>query len=264
MGKINDRNFQLKLAFQDDDLRKPAHDEIMLWLVEWAKHPENVRKFITFPSNRLNYERIELDAGCKVDVEQTRESQSVRRKIDAENERLHPKNQDAPWADEPPMSFDYQKGVWEPQLNVSDHNSNQRMIGYLDYKVSYKIGYSAKRTICHAKKPMFQEVEEPNPPRMYKPERKFDLVDTVSRVEFTQDEDWRTLYFEVKTEIKSIGELMRQLSLYKTSEEVKRAASRNVIGIVVVAPFHEEAVNVIRSQGYGYLEHRPAKPTLVR
>jgi hypothetical protein len=50
MGKINDKNLQYRLAFQDEDLKKPTHDIIMHWLDNWAKNKENISRF--FKDNR--------------------------------------------------------------------------------------------------------------------------------------------------------------------------------------------------------------------
>lgn len=55
------------------------------------------------------------------------------------------------------------------------------------------------------------------------------------------------VYFEVKTKIPSIGELLRQLQFYKT-----------MVGespIVVVAPDNAEAARVVRSQGFGFIAY---------
>ena len=46
MGDINNRNLQLKLAFQDEDMRKPAHDKIMHWLDVWVKETKNIAPFL--------------------------------------------------------------------------------------------------------------------------------------------------------------------------------------------------------------------------
>ena len=46
MGRINTRVRALSEAFQDGDLFVPPHDKIMLWLNDWVKNPENLRRFI--------------------------------------------------------------------------------------------------------------------------------------------------------------------------------------------------------------------------
>ena len=46
MGKVNDKSFQLRMAFADDDLRRPTHDTIMHWLVEWVRDPAKVRALL--------------------------------------------------------------------------------------------------------------------------------------------------------------------------------------------------------------------------
>jgi len=43
MSKLaNSATFQLKLAFADEDLKKPKHDQIMFWLAEWVQVPANM------------------------------------------------------------------------------------------------------------------------------------------------------------------------------------------------------------------------------
>ncbi len=55
MGRINTRIRGLSEAFQDGDLFTTPHDKIMLWLNDWVKNPENVRRFF----NRAHPDRYE-------------------------------------------------------------------------------------------------------------------------------------------------------------------------------------------------------------
>jgi hypothetical protein len=60
MSKINPRNYQLGLAFNEPDLKKPKHDQIMHWLSEWVQDPENIRPF-TSKKCRPAMKEIEAD-----------------------------------------------------------------------------------------------------------------------------------------------------------------------------------------------------------
>lgn len=63
------------------------------------------------------------------------------------------------------------------------------------------------------------------------------------------------IYFEVKSEIKSIGELIRQLQLYRSSSTFHESLPR--ARLVVVAPPHNGAASVCHENGFDLLEYRP-------
>lgn len=46
MSKINDRSLQLKLIYNDEDLRKPDQDQIMKMLDAWLRVPENLLSMV--------------------------------------------------------------------------------------------------------------------------------------------------------------------------------------------------------------------------
>ena len=140
--KLN--TYQARLGFDDADLRKPDHDEIMLWLDR-------------------NHKQVLKQLGVE------------------------------------PLGS---KGIWEKPLK----NGNFA-VGFIDYMVTY-----------------FQPSQEPpvkvswrnggNLPKGVAP-----LIDTDKEFFITYSDLFykqRNYYFEVKTAIPSIGELIRQIQFYKS------------------------------------------------
>ncbi len=79
------------------------------------------------------------------------------------------------------------------------------------------------------------------------------------RSEETWSEGFGTLrlFFEVKTEIPSVGELMRLLQMYRNSMTFRfRSEERVVSRLIVVAPPNNEAASVCQDHGIAFLEYR--------
>lgn len=66
--------------------------------------------------------------------------------------------------------------------------------------------------------------------------------------EWHQVRSTQNVYFEIKTEVRSHGELIRQLRFY---------VARGADPIVVVAPKAEHLQEILSDQGFGYLEYAP-------
>jgi hypothetical protein len=67
------------------------------------------------------------------------------------------------------------------------------------------------------------------------------------------------LFFEVKTKIPSVGELMRQLQLYKTSPTFRWSPGdgpKSINKWIVVAPPNNEAVSVCAQHAIFFVEYR--------
>ena len=76
-------------------------------------------------------------------------------------------------------------------------------------------------------------------------------------VRWSPNRIWLRVCFEVKTEIRSIGELMRQLQLYRSALPPRGGYEVPETWLCVVAPPHPEAAAVCRDQGFPFLEYRP-------
>lgn len=253
MSDVKNRSYQLMLAFEDNDLKTPEHDRIVLWLAKWAKQIDNIKPFLSDRHDRVERTKIELDSESQKILADCNERYSIELHLKSENEKFPIHVPRKPWPDEPPMKYKYSHGEWEPQLHTSDnYGSYKRMIGYLDYAAHYVVSSRLHRTNVITKKLVFEERAEATNQR--KP-RNWSLVEVGSRVDYWEEECIRTIYFEVKSEIKSIGALMRQLTLYRHSDEVKSAFSRNGLGVIVVAPNHPIAAGVLEEQGYAFLAY---------
>lgn len=259
MGTIKEQNFQLKLALQDEDLKKPLHDDILFWVEEWAKIVVNMRPYLKLAVQRREHETVELDQESTKLIEKASERHSIEVTMKLENEKLLSRDVSTAWEGEPPSKLAYENGVWEPRLNIRDQNFNKRMVGFLDYVVEYRFTSHLHRTTKLIKRVVFDEPEKPVNDQNYRPSRKWHLEEIESRVEFTEETDIQKIYFEIKSEIRSVGDLMRQLTFYRSSDEIKEAQFKNGIAIIVVAPENEKATRVIREQGYEFVEYRRTK-----
>lgn len=264
MGKIKEQSFQLKLALLDEDLKTPTHDEILFWVEEWAKNVENIRPFLSISPQRAEHTVVELDQSSLDAIKETSEKYSIETTIKSENDKSPYKSVKTPWECEPPLQLTYKLGKWEPQLNVSDQNGHSRMVGFLDYAARYEFTYRLTRTTRVIKRVVFDEDLKPVMGTNYRPPRKWHLEGVEQRVEFSEEIDYRRIYFEIKSAIKSVGDLMRQLTYYRNSDEIKAVQERNGIGIIVVAPENEQATRVIREQGYAFVPYSPSKLKLVK
>lgn len=252
MGDVNNRNYQLKLAFQDDDLRKPKHDEMMHWLDRWLRNIENVRPFLSPRPRRYVETTTVLDRESLSLVNSSKDRDSIisQLKRDSQAERQWVSQ---PWDDEPPMAISYKGRSWEPMLNA-EAGSYNRLLGFCDLMVRYEVSAELARKVCLTKKILSVHPDK-NLSKPYFPKWVFE--DVGSQCSYEDGTGARDLYFEVKTEIKSIGELMRQVQLYRSSVELKRARDYNGIALIVVAPPHDEAAKVLRSHSVGFIEYRP-------
>ena len=112
MGKINDKNFQLRLAFQDTDLRKPKHDEIMHWLDNWVNDFKNVEPFFEDRRERGIGNYSALDEESRLLVNESPRKESIIQQFNLEFKESHSVRRE-PWSDEPPRKIDYLARRWE-------------------------------------------------------------------------------------------------------------------------------------------------------
>lgn len=216
---------QQKLGFLDDDLKKPKHDDIMLWLDKNAekllndifyesmtddnyaellkeatdkKEKATERTKIQFKDSEDRLKRIKnsqySDDQEKADA--AAEFEKVQKKIDYLNKWTEFDSKPT----KPPVKINSK--IWElpvtTQANYSSGNSSKYTVGFVDMAINFSIfrqivaGFSGE----------------------YKGNGEYwtELKEKI-RIDFQPNQYW--IYFEVKTEINSLGELIRQIRHYE-------------------------------------------------
>lgn len=244
MSKINGRNYQLGLAFNDGDLRKPKHDEIMHWLTSWVQNAENVRPFYlpkgvyrkASKSHRLTAEAEELLRPLK-----EHEKERVLRSF---QNRLHWAEEwdvRQPWPDEPERKLRFRKSQWELPLRAERGG----LLGFCDLCAEYEGTTTLEKVLV--------TLYSAAPPNDARGGSYWGFDPAGSAEEWRQHGGEVKIFFEVKTEIPSVGELMRQLQLYRSTETIRGHWNH----LVVVAPPNNEAATVCESHGISFVQYRP-------
>lgn len=236
MSQPKAQTFAERIGFSDPDLKKPAHDEIMLWLDEnvdrlyEAKHPArrswsqaDIDKVREKAASTFEYYKNQFDiyrrqyAQCNWgNVENN--CQKLEGIVNSFESFLAA----APPACPPPR---FQK-TWEYPVV----GRNKYVLGFIDLNVEVSVPTLTGWNI---------EIDG---------SWQSDEVSPEWHVRFDLAADF---YFEVKPAIPSLGELLRQLSFYR-----EHLSSREC-QIVVVSPDHRYEAK-IREQGYGFIKYEAA------
>ena len=248
MSQINSRNYQLKLAFQDEDLRKPQHDDIMLWLGQNVGD-EAVLRNLTGRSRFKDFSVTVDDQVLSVDGQSVERNTSGYYDLNRAMEEQFPKEDceaetrivdlGAP----PPPSFKVTQKEWEKPIYGGTRGNLP--VGFFDMFVCYETSrYIVKRTKREFRASSHEGGKSPYGSARTK--YTLDLVNKTTAWDFVYDQI--AIGFEVKTAIRSIGELMRQMQLYRHTWGVHSG------WLCVVAPPHSEAQAVLAEHGMKYLE----------
>ena len=246
VSRINDRDRQLNMLFSDADLRKPRHEEIMHWLDAWARDPDNVRPFMTHVSmSRCDVEEAEIDPTSLQALPENQRSwpqEQLRR----DRPRKETDCREA-WPDEPEREIAFEALAWEEPMH-----DDGRVVGFCDLRARYLVGDVLYRITKHS-----YHLEQA--PDSYGPRWRLEALG--ERRVWYQRNNYLHLFFEVKTEIPSVGELMRQIQLYRSCGTYRRTEGyRDTHGrtlFLVVAPPSNEAATVCRGNGIPFVEWRP-------
>lgn len=183
MAKPKAQTLQQKLGFFDEDLKKPKHDDMMLWL------DENIEDIVnTYCNPFSNQKRLQYFLNEKKEL------------FNKFNQKG--KNIDTSFLDKPvevPRITRISK-KWEYAIenqNFRGHN----VIGFVDFYASFNYPVPTIPGIGYTHSERNNEIIDIRVPD--------DLI-----IDF--DAFRGEMLIEVKTEIKSLGELMRQINLYKS------------------------------------------------
>lgn len=254
MSQINTRNRQLGLAFDDADLRKLGHDDIMLWLTDWVKDASNLHRLLKPAYRQIGTsveQRLTPDADRFMKTLPYVEQQGITDAMKNYPLRAALAGLAAPdvsvWGEDPAIQISLSKNpVWELPLK----DDRKIIIGYCDLYCELEISDILVRQITRYFRITRQD---PQPPFYRQWTAEFDHED------YSQSQQSRrhVVFFEVKSEIKSVGELLRQLQLYRSSVPLRNTLPEQYGSLVVVAPPHNSAASICRENGFDFLEFRP-------
>jgi hypothetical protein len=155
----------------------------------------------------------------------------------------------APWPDEPQKILKLRNKQWEYPLKTE----RGAIVAFCDMYCRYAIGFILTKT--NITNFLIEQTQISD--------RKIshDFIFSKTQPE-TQHVGWEQrfadlhVFFEVKTEIPSIGELMRQLQTYRAMPALQPYDNNRPL-LIVVAPPHNEAASVCREHGIPFVEYRP-------
>ncbi|MBE9570352.1 MAG: hypothetical protein IMF11_06990 [Proteobacteria bacterium] len=266
MASPKARTIQQRFGFADGDLKTPKHDEIMLWLDKKVDEclplwlgigPKWTNRDVADVTKRIEQLQSARLAELNSELEQVSKGESLgplpsrlaigrelspgeiqewkdSRKQERTRELKLKVESVSKWKSYPPLPERPEiTGIskkWEKPITTggstyySDRASNKYVVGFVDLAVSCKIPH----------------------------------IDLENAWESRVPDDWQptwtiyshektTIYFEVKTEIKSLGELIRQINMYR-----EYASGQ----FFVVSP-DDQYAEILREQRIGLIKYSP-------
>lgn len=269
MSKPRARTLQQRFGFMDDDLKTPKHDEIMLWLdmniheiltktywgTKWDKNWVNTcQKRATLAiSNTLQLmEKEHAEALDKINELQIRAVQSnfstwERDKLDKAKElvsaypALSIRLKEWNGLGNPPTVPEIEIDIaWENPIKDKSY-----IIGFVDMSVEIDFPGLTIFGIEYKRIPSFQNGKETG-----------FLIDMDIEPEWDIIREYKQsfLHFEVKSSIPSLGELIRQINMYKAYKSGR---------YVVVSP-DDRFKESLKRQRISFLKYDPPNLTLIQ
>jgi hypothetical protein len=263
MAKPQAKTLQERMGFVDQDLKTPGHDAIMLWLDDYVKpclqdwlgvHEWPLQERALQQSRAEDYQAYTQDT--HVALQRAREAveryqgeasyertwrESAQRTVAQATTALAAPTVELALPAFPRLSV--QRTRWEHPI-VTGHSYT---VGFVDMMVTYR-------------HPVLSYNE-------YHRSSSWSPWDPAWRVQWRECQ----VFFEVKTAIPSLGELLRQLTLYQTHGVYREiyVTDRNeschgdmrVPEIFVVCPDARFAEK-IREQGFGFVQSPPAQASI--
>lgn len=228
MNKPKAQTLQQKLGFFDEDLKKPKHDELMLWLdnnieriinkifnspftddeIKIIRERESMKiktildrydYSIESFQKQLNYsesEKRDLPFSLRYSNEELEKfiSEKLRKKKILEQFDI-----DSTIPPKPRITKI--KKTWELPVSTKNY-SNKYTIGFIDFAATFNIPKIELLGLKYSQKEFSHKKDY------------YDIDESDLRYHYYPDE--KTIFVEVKTEISSLGELMRQINHYKS------------------------------------------------
>jgi hypothetical protein len=221
MASPKAKTIQQRFGFADQDLKKPMHDKIMYWMEKnlhdclpdwigctdkWSEH--RIAKLVdhieTLQAKRLDELEKQLSDTLQNDgskepapvfLKNKKPWEGVKaeriKNIEACIESVKSWTQLPPLPDKPPISKITSR--WEVPINTTGNyvSGNKYIVGFVDFSVR-----------CNMPSLDLRGVGDSHLPDSWRPEWEVHFIN-------------RTFRFEVKTEIASLGEVIRQINMYR-------------------------------------------------
>ena len=228
MVKPKAQTLQQRLGFFDEDLKSPKHDELMLWLdnnIETIVNEkfnkeytaENIKVIIERESKKIQNIIDNYNSSIQyfekqltlTDRERNELPQSLRYTNDELNEILEKNNRKKQILQQfnisvsipsKPRITRIQK-KWELPVTTNNYQ-NKYTIGFIDFVASFNVPVLELGGLISKRKDQSFELDY------------YDFNENELQFHYTAME--KTILVEVKSEIKSLGELIRQINHYKT------------------------------------------------
>ena len=256
IAKNRAKTLQEKFGFKDDDLKTPAHDAIMLWLD--VNIEKIVSKYFNISWTDDEIKKVEESAReevLKIKEKLERNKEDIERRIESHNEHCE-KNKHLNSLSE----YIYNSNVSTHNKYLDDLKNIEKKIGKLKtYKSlgqppeklsikivkktwerpikshnDYVIGFIDMEVICHIPE-LFCYPKDDYPKYV------------IDHIEYS-------LMLEVKTSIKSIGEVIRQIQLYKNYFKNDYCNGRyRKYEFIIVSP-DDRYVDLLKSQNIGFVK----------
>jgi len=229
MAKPKAQTLQQKLGFFDDDIKKPKHDELMLWLdsnipriinelfncplteqetnslIEQSN--KNIKEVLEYLKRTSNNLKKELNMS---DSERRRLPMGLQRKPGEIQELIIEKENKIAFLEKYTLNNEIPakptitriKKTWELPVTTATY-SNKYTIGFIDFAASFNVPVLEFAGLRFSRKDNFNTEKE-----------YYDFDEKI--LGFTYYSLPKTIYIEVKTEINSLGDLIRQINQYKT------------------------------------------------
>lgn len=238
-------SLQNSFGFPDADLGRPSHDQIMLWLSKiaptmlatWLGPMGNLSKSkIDVMHQKLQKNRSERIASVKQEIERVKCNEQYRNDYSNKIARLSSILQELETLDiTPPVSMPAPKiegtPIWEHPITNSGYGGKSFVIGFVDLLVRYQRPYLDLDPGSLHGQIFYDWIRSEEP--LIKPSYIC----------------WKSgnAYFEVKTEIPSLGELLRQIQLYRTYFH----------GDWFVVSPDTRYIETLAEQNVGFIEYKP-------
>lgn len=206
--KMRGTTIQQRFGFKDDDLKKPLHDEIMMWL------DANAEDVIT----ELEGDKWS-EKGIHLNLQEVAEAAKI-------SGIPVPELGDPPPKPKPEII----SKVWEPPIKAGNR-VNPFVVGFPDMAITYR------RACLWVDGLEWESSSYDSPSRLKGIESGASWRVSISNY---------TIYFEVKTTIKSLSELIRQVRMYQVYLRKHR--------FVVICP-DDRFADVLKSQKIGFIKY---------
>ena len=224
------KNYLQTQLFPDEDIKQPKHDDIMFWLDKNINSiteeilPKDISKYI----NKYDKENINNKINQAKEYFRrigTEESMENIKKLD--NLNLFNKE----YIRTVPVNIELKK--WEFPVTIGEEKY-KRIIGFVDMLIGFDFPTA----------PYLRGIVEE---REYAEIVKCTLEKTIC---LNFQSKYKTIAFEVKTTIDSVGELIRQINYY-----------RNVLKetIFVVVSENDKYKDILKDQKIGFIKYEPKK-----